>query len=104
MKELTKSNVVRIKDLDSKIKNKFRLMWLEDNLTIKSKKGCSVTICVGDSFVKVDILGKVLCKYCNDAINHGSKGHAAIIDHLKSGKHTSEVDHRQKKLIMLPFY
>ena len=53
--ELTKSDVVRIKDIDSKIKNKFRFMWLEDSLTIKSKKGDSVTICVGDSIVKVDI-------------------------------------------------
>ena len=37
MKELTKSDVVRIKDLDSKIKNKFRFMWLEDSLTINCK-------------------------------------------------------------------
>ena len=66
MKELTKSDVLIIKDLDSKIKNKFRFIWLEDSLTIKSKKGDSVTICVGDSVVKVDIPGKVLCKICND--------------------------------------
>ena len=94
MKELAKSDVVRVKELDSKIKNKFRFMWLEDSLTIKSKKSDSVTICVGDSVVKVDIPGKVLCKYCNDVINYGSKGRIAIIDHLKSGKHASEVDHR----------
>ena len=74
MKELTKSDVVRIKELDSKIKNKIRFMWLEDSLTIKSKKGDIVTICVGDSIVKVDIPGKVLCKYCTDVINYGSKG------------------------------
>ena len=61
MKELTKSEVVRIKDLDSKIKNKCRFIWLEDSLAIKSKKSDSVTICVGDSIVKVDIPGKVLC-------------------------------------------
>ena len=70
-------------------------MWLEDSLTIKSKRGDSVTICVGDSIVKVDTPGKVLCKYCNGVINYGSKGRVAIIDHLKSGKHASEVDHRQ---------
>ena len=52
-----------------------------------------LTICVGDSVVKVDIPGKVLCKYCNDVINYGSKGCVAIIDHLKFGKHAS--DHRQ---------
>ena len=51
MKELKKSDVVRIKELDSKNKNKFRFMWLEDGLTIKSKKNDSVTICVGDSIV-----------------------------------------------------
>ena len=95
MKELTTSDVVRIKDLDSKIKNKFRFMWLEDGLTIKSKKGDSITICVGGSIVKVDIPGKVLCKFCNDVINYGSKGRVAIIDHLKSGKHASDVDHRK---------
>ena len=95
MKELTKSEVVRIKDLDSKIKNKCRFIWLEDSLAIKSKKSDSVTICVGDSIVKVDIPGKVLCQYCNDVINCGSKGRVAIIDHLKSGKHASKVDHRQ---------
>ena len=70
-------------------------MWLEDSLTIKSKKDDSVTICVGDSIVKVDIPGKVLCKYCNDVINYGNKGRVGIIDHVKSGKHASEVDHRQ---------
>ena len=36
-----------------------------------------------------------MCKYCNDVINYGSKGRVAIIDHLQSGKNTSEVDHRQ---------
>ena len=36
-----------------------------------------------------------MCKYCNGVINYGSKGHVAIIDHLKSGKDASEVDHRQ---------
>ena len=70
-------------------------MWLEDSLTIKSKKDDSVTICVGDSMVKVDTPGKVLCKYCNGVINYGSKGRVAIIDHVKFGKHASEVDHRQ---------
>ena len=70
-------------------------MWLEDSSTIKSKRGDRVTICVGDSIVKVDNPGKVLCKYCNDVINYGSKGRVAIIDHLKFGKHASEVDHRQ---------
>ena len=70
-------------------------MWLEDSLTIKSKRGDRVTICVGDSIVKVYTPGKVLCKYCNGVINYGSKGRVAIIDHLKSGKHASEVDHRQ---------
>ena len=94
MKELTKSNVVRIKDLDSKIKNKFKFMCLEDSLTNKFKKGDSVTIYVGDSIVKVNIPGKVLCKYCNTAINYSSKGRVAVIDHLESGEHVSEVDHR----------
>ena len=36
-----------------------------------------------------------MCKYCHGVINYGSKGRVAIIDHLKSGKHASEVDHRQ---------
>ena len=70
-------------------------MWLEDSLTIKSNRGDSVTICVGDSIVKVDTPGKVLCKYCYGVINYCSKGRVAIIDHLKSGKHASEIDHRQ---------
>ena len=59
-------------------------MRVEDSLTIKSKRGDRVTICVGDSIVKVDTPGKVLCKYCNGVINYGSKGRVAIIDHLKS--------------------
>ena len=70
-------------------------MWLEDRLTIKSKKGDSETICVVDSMVQVDIPGKVQCKYCYDVINYGSKGGVAIIDDLRSGKHANEVDHRQ---------
>ena len=49
-------------------------MWLEDSLTIKSKKDDSVIICVGDSVVKVDIQGKVLCKNCNDVINYRGFG------------------------------
>ena len=36
-----------------------------------------------------------MCKYFNDVINYGSKGRVAIIDHLKSGKYTSEVGIRQ---------
>ena len=92
MKELTKSDILRINDLDSKVKNKFRFVWLEDSLTIKSKNGDSVTICVGDSIVEVDIPGKVLCKYCNDVINYGSKGCVAIIDHLKSGKNPRSIE------------
>ena len=61
---------------------------------LKTKKG-ETSVLFGDSVVKVDLPGKALCKYCDHLINYASRGKDAILMHLKSTKHVTEVDHRQ---------
>lgn len=97
MKELSnsKADVLRTKTIDEIVKNKFRFSWLDDSVDIKTKKGDNVTVLIGDSIVKVDVPGKVNCKFCSHLINYGIRGKVAITDHLKSAKHIKEVEHRR---------
>ena len=39
MKELSKAESLRVKEIDSKVKNKFRYDWLDQKFVLKTKKG-----------------------------------------------------------------
>ena len=74
MKTLGKHESSRVREIDVKIKNKFRFEWMETTVLLKSKKCNECEVKLGDSIEKVDVPGKAQCSYCNDVINYGSKG------------------------------
>ena len=66
------------REIDKKdnLKNCWNAKWLDEEVqlswvTAKGKKTVSVSI--GGSFNKIDVLGKALCKKCGDVVSYGSK-------------------------------
>ena len=77
-REIQRSEVAYLKEIDSNIKNGFRWAWLEE-------KDCNDNF-LSDYIRKVNIAGKVLCTYCNQLLSHKSgskniKKHAAKKSH-----------------------
>lgn len=95
MRPLAKGEVGLAREVDAKIKNKFRFDWLDTVVKVTCKNAGDVEIRLIDSIVKVDIAGKALCNFCNYVINYGSKGKSALIEHVKSVKHITCVDNRK---------
>ena len=88
---LTKSDILKIKEIDQKVKNKFSFAWLERTVEIAS----GLKVSLGDDISKTDDAGQAVCKLCNKYINYGSRGAVALDDHVKSAKHIGLVKQRQ---------
>lgn len=95
MKFLTKDQESLILEIDSNVKNKFRLDWLDRKVTVKVKIGSKfdeVTEALGQFLKKPDVAGKAYCVYCSDLINYGSRGCVALTDHAtKVKKHADKI-------------
>ena len=68
-KELTKADVLKVKEIDKGLKNEFRFDCLDHSIIVKTKTCGDVTVKLLDSIVKVDMAGKVYCKYCEDHVS-----------------------------------
>ena len=88
---LSKNDIVRIKEIDGTVKNKFSFAWLERTIDI----GNGIKIQIGEDFKKIDVAGQAFCQLCNKQINYGSRGAVALDDHAKSSKHTALLKERQ---------
>ena len=88
---LTKSDIVKVKEIDRNVKKKFSFAWLER--TVEIANGLKVSL--GDDIAKTDNARQAVCKLCNKHINYGSRGAIALDDHVKSAKHTGLVKQRQ---------
>ncbi|GFN88405.1 hypothetical protein PoB_001491100 [Plakobranchus ocellatus] len=95
MKTLGKNDLGRAKEIDAKVKNRFRYEWLETTVNLKSKKLSEIEVTLGGSIEKLDLPGKALCSFCNDVISYGGKGKIALVDHVQSAKHIARVEHRR---------
>ncbi|GFO04973.1 hypothetical protein PoB_003147800 [Plakobranchus ocellatus] len=95
MKTLGKNDIGRAKEIDAKVKNRFRYECLETTVNLKSKKLSEIEVTLGDSIEKLDLPGKALCSFCNDVISYGGKGKIALVDHVQSAKHIGRVEHRR---------
>lgn len=60
MKTLSREEVILIKEIDSKIKNKFRLEWLDTVVILKSKKFPDMDVKLSGFIGKLDIPDKSL--------------------------------------------
>ncbi|WAR28904.1 hypothetical protein MAR_014608 [Mya arenaria] len=87
MATINPNNVLKIKECDKNIKNKFSLKWFEKIGTVNVGK-IETNVTIGEDFVKIDIPGQASCKLGNKQINYGSRGFIALEDHAKSTKHT----------------
>ena len=72
------------KQFSSKFDQGFK--WLEKTAQIKLASE-TLTVYLGDYFVKTDLPGQALCKLCSKHINYGSRGCIALGDHVRSSKH-----------------
>lgn len=88
MPVLSKNEESRIKEIDKNVKNKFSYKWLERSVEVKLLDE-TVTVYLGDNFVKCDLPGQVSCNLCSKQINYGSRGAVALEDHVRSSKHLS---------------
>ena len=61
MGDLTKSDIVKIKEIDRNVKNKFSFAWLERTVEIAS----GLKESLGDDIAKTDDAGQGVCKLCN---------------------------------------
>ena len=78
-REIQRSEVAYLKEIDSNIKNGFRWAWLEE-------KDCNDNF-LSDYIRKVNIAGKVLCTYCNQLLSHKSGGKNDIKKHAAKKSH-----------------
>ena len=62
-----------VKDLDISMKNKFRLSWFENNLSLKLENA-TVDITMGENMKRVEVPNKVLCELCNNVLKTGLRG------------------------------
>ncbi|XP_061735326.1 uncharacterized protein LOC133538062 isoform X1 [Nerophis ophidion] len=97
MSVLERKDASRVKDIDKHVKNKFRWDWMERTITdIVGKK--EVTILFGDFIRKIDRPGKVLCTWCQDNIEYGSRGFKALEVHAKRQKHMKQLEARKTNI------
>ena len=96
---------VHAREIDKKdnLKNCWNAKWLDEKVqlskvTAKGKKTVSVSI--GDSFNKIDVPGKALCKKCGDVVSYGSNGKKAFINHFNRDKHLSRVRHESENFAL----
>ena len=80
---LTKSDIVKVKEIDRNVKNKFSFPWLERTVEIAS----GLKVSLGDDIAKTDDAGQAVGKLCNKHISYGSRGAIALDEHVKSAKH-----------------
>ena len=57
---LTQSDIVKIKEIDLNVKNKFSFTWLERTVEIAS----GLKESLGDDNAKIDDAGQAVCKLC----------------------------------------
>ena len=63
---LTKSDIVKVKEIDRNVKNKFSFAWLERTVEI----ACGLKVSLGDFNAKTDDAGQTVCKLGNKHINY----------------------------------
>ena len=61
---LTKSDIVKVEEINQNVKNKFSFAWLERTVVIAS----GLKVSLGNDIAKTEDDGQAVCKLCNKHI------------------------------------
>ena len=76
---------------DGSVNNKWRWEWLSKEVELTGPSGEKINQRIGIMYVrKASFPGKAVWILCNKEMQYGKRGLVCIVDHIKTGTHTSK--------------
>ena len=91
-KYLSKSDELKVREIDKGVKEPFSFAWLEKTVKIPMK-GVDTEMKLREYIRKVDQRGMCACLACDlTTLNYGNRGSVALVGHTKTTKHMKNVE------------